>query len=40
MSGILKTEEALQNTENTLWDESADYIADRYFEEQKETVSI
>ncbi len=28
-----KTYEALQNTENTLWAESAGYIADRYFEE-------
>lgn len=30
-----KTYAALQNTENTLWAESAGYIADRYFEEQK-----
>lgn len=29
-----KTYKALQNTENTLWAESAGYIADRYFEEQ------
>jgi hypothetical protein len=28
-----KTYEALQNTENALWAESAGYIADRYFEE-------
>ena len=27
---------ALQNTENTLWAESAGYIADRYYEEQEE----
>ena len=25
-----------QNTENTLWAESAGYIADRYYEEQEE----
>lgn len=25
----------LQNTENALWAESAGYIADRYFDEQK-----
>lgn len=30
-----KTYKALQNTENTLWEESAGYIADRYFDEQK-----
>ena len=30
-----KTYKALQNTENTLWAESAGYIADRYFEEEK-----
>lgn len=30
-----KTYKALQNTENTLWAESAEYIADRYFEEDK-----
>lgn len=29
-----KTYKALQNTDNTLWAESAGYIADRYFEEQ------
>ena len=29
-----KTYKALQNTENTLWAESAGYIADRYFEEE------
>lgn len=28
-----KTYETLQNTENTLWAENAEYIADRYFEE-------
>lgn len=28
-----QTYKALQNTENTLWAESAEYIADRYFEE-------
>ena len=31
-----KTYKALQNTENTLWAESAGYIADRYYEEQEE----
>ena len=30
-----RTYKALQNTENTLWAESAGYIADRYFEEEK-----
>lgn len=30
-----KTYKALQNTQNTLWAESAGYIADRYFEEQQ-----
>ncbi len=30
-----QTYKALQNTENTLWAESAGYIADRYFEEKK-----
>lgn len=30
-----KTYKALQNTENTLWSESAGYITDRYFEEEK-----
>lgn len=29
-----RTYRILQNTENTLWAESAGYIADRYFEEQ------
>lgn len=29
-----RTYRALQNTENTLWAESAGYIADRYFEER------
>ena len=33
---IQKTYKALQNTENTLWAESAGYIADRYYEEQEE----
>ena len=28
-----KTYESLQQTENTLWAENAEYIADRYFEE-------
>lgn len=28
----------LQNTENGLWAESAEYIADRYFEEVQELV--
>lgn len=31
-----KTYKALQNTENTLWAEYAEYIADRYFEEKNE----
>ena len=31
-----QTYKALQNTENTLWAESAGYIADRYYEEQEE----
>ena len=31
-----KTYKALQNTENTLWAESAGYIADRYYEEQED----
>lgn len=31
-----KTYKALQNKENTLWAESAGYIADRYYEEQEE----
>lgn len=35
-----KTYKALQNTENTLWAESAGYIADRYFEEQKEKSCV
>ena len=30
------TYQALQNTENTLWAESAGYIADRFYEEQEE----
>ena len=30
-----KTYEALQNTENTMWAESAGYIADRFFDEQR-----
>ncbi|WP_373217393.1 hypothetical protein [Ruminococcus sp. 5_1_39BFAA] len=30
-----KTYKVLQNTENALWAESAGYIADRYFDEQK-----
>ena len=29
-----KTYQTLQNTENTLWTESAGYIADRFYEEQ------
>ena len=28
-----QTYKTLQNTENTLWAESAEYIADRYYEE-------
>ena len=28
--------QALQNTENTLWAESAGYIADRFYEEQEQ----
>mgnify|MGYP001660711880 CR=1 FL=1 len=35
-----KTYKALQNTENTLWAESAGYIADRYFKEQKEKSCV
>ena len=31
-----KTYQALQNTENTLWAESAGYIADRFYEEQEQ----
>ena len=30
------TYQALQNTENTLWAESAGYIADRFYEEQEQ----
>lgn len=30
-----KTYKILQNTENALWAESAEYIADRYFEEKE-----
>lgn len=30
-----ETYKILQNTENTLWAESAEYIADRYFEEKE-----
>lgn len=30
-----KTYKVLQNTENALWAESANYIADCYFEEQE-----
>ena len=29
-----KTYKTLQNTENTLWAENAEFIADRYFEEK------
>ena len=29
-----KTYKSLQNTENTLWAENAEFIADRYFEEK------
>ena len=29
-----QTYQALQNTENTLWAESAGYIADRFYDEQ------
>lgn len=29
-----KTYKVLQNTENAFWAESAEYIADRYFEEE------
>ena len=35
-----RTYKALQNTENALWAESAGYIADRYFEEQKESSCV
>ena len=31
-----KTYQTLQNTENTLWAESAGYIADRFYEEQEQ----
>lgn len=31
-----QTYKTLQNTENALWAESAEYIADRYFEEKYE----
>lgn len=31
-----QTYQALQNTENTLWAESAGYIADRFYEEQEQ----
>ena len=31
-----KTYEILQNTEYAFWAESAEYIADRYFEEKKQ----
>jgi len=31
-----KTYEILQNTENAFWAESAEYIADRYFDEKKQ----
>ena len=31
-----KTYEILQNTENAFWAESAESIADRYFEEKKQ----
>ena len=34
-----KTYLALQNTENTLWAESAGYIADRFYEELEEEDS-
>ena len=34
-----KTYPALQNAENTLWAESAGYIADRFYEEQEQTNS-
>lgn len=30
-----QTYKTLQNTENVLWAESPEYIADRYFEERK-----
>lgn len=35
-----KTYKVLQNTDNTLWAESAGYIADRYFEECTETSCV
>lgn len=35
-----KTYKALQNTENTLWAESAGYIADRYYEEKEEAKIV
>jgi hypothetical protein len=33
---IIFPNQALQNTENTLWAESAGYIADRFYEEQEQ----
>lgn len=33
-----ETYKTLQNTENTLWAESAEFIADRYFEENYQEV--
>lgn len=32
-----ETYKTLQNTENALWAESAEFIADRYFEENQHT---
>ncbi len=33
------TYKKLQDTENVLWAESAEYIADRYFEEQEQDAA-
>lgn len=33
-----ETYKTLQNTENTLWAESPEYMADRYFEEIRQDV--
>lgn len=35
-----KTYTSLQRTENALWAESAEYIADRYFEEIQNTCDV
>lgn len=35
-----QTYKTLQNTENAFWAESAEYIAERYFDEMKEVAAI